>query len=231
VDTFHVADAFVVPPGPVMRLGALVCPLYQLGAPVPLTGAFVRIWNGRPDLGGFPVAGDMFTNRLAATRFIGAFRVGPNQLDASRPLQEADIDLTWAPPLPPGEYWIELGLRGQPGPQGPFVPPTVWRTTQDRAMVVNAQTGQWFAAFDQQSQRQVSMPFRVIASSNQIQQCYANCDQSVTPPVLNVQDFGCFLNRFAAGDPWANCDGSTTPPVLNVGDFGCFLNQYAAGCQ
>jgi hypothetical protein len=60
--------------------------------------------------------------------------------------------------------------------------------------------------------------------------CYANCDNSTTPPVLNVLDFSCFLNRFAAGDTWANCDQSTTPPVLNVLDFACFLNAFAAGC-
>jgi hypothetical protein len=28
----------------------------------------------------------------------------------------------------------------------------------------------------------------------------------------------------------ANCDNSTINPVLNVNDFSCFLNQYAAGC-
>jgi hypothetical protein len=61
--------------------------------------------------------------------------------------------------------------------------------------------------------------------------CYANCDASSIPPVLNVLDFSCFLNRFAAGDPWANCDGSTVPPVLNVLDFSCFLNRFAAGCS
>jgi hypothetical protein len=61
--------------------------------------------------------------------------------------------------------------------------------------------------------------------------CYANCDQSTTPPVLNVLDFSCFLNKFAAGDTYANCDGSTTVPVLNVLDFSCFLNRFAAGCS
>jgi hypothetical protein len=61
--------------------------------------------------------------------------------------------------------------------------------------------------------------------------CYANCDNSTTPPILNVLDFACFLNRFAAGDPYANCDGSTTSPILNVLDFACFLNQFAAGCS
>jgi hypothetical protein len=60
--------------------------------------------------------------------------------------------------------------------------------------------------------------------------CYANCDGSTIAPVLNVLDFNCFLNRFAAGDSYANCDGSTIAPVLNVLDFNCFLNRFAAGC-
>jgi hypothetical protein len=60
--------------------------------------------------------------------------------------------------------------------------------------------------------------------------CYANCDGSTTAPILNVSDFACFLNRFAAGESYANCDASTTPPVLNIGDFACFLNAFAAGC-
>jgi len=60
--------------------------------------------------------------------------------------------------------------------------------------------------------------------------CPANCDNSLSAPVLNVQDFACFLNKFAAGDTYANCDGSSTPPVLNVLDFSCFVNHFAAGC-
>jgi hypothetical protein len=62
--------------------------------------------------------------------------------------------------------------------------------------------------------------------------CYANCDRSAAAPVLNVQDFTCFLSRFAAGDDqYANCDGSTVWPVLNVQDFTCFLTRFAGGCQ
>ncbi len=60
--------------------------------------------------------------------------------------------------------------------------------------------------------------------------CYPNCDASTAPPTLNVLDFSCFLNSYAAGDSYANCDGSTTAPVLNVLDFACFLNRFAAGC-
>lgn len=61
--------------------------------------------------------------------------------------------------------------------------------------------------------------------------CYANCDGSTTAPVLNVLDFACFLNAFAANDTYANCDHSTSLPVLNVLDFSCFLNGFAAGCR
>ncbi len=61
--------------------------------------------------------------------------------------------------------------------------------------------------------------------------CYANCDESVAAPILNVADFTCFLQRFAAGQPYANCDASTAQPVLNVADFTCFLQRFAAGCH
>jgi hypothetical protein len=69
--------------------------------------------------------------------------------------------------------------------------------------------------------------------------CYANCDQSTVPPVLNVDDFTCFINQYAQGQGlphsqqlshYANCDGSTIAPVLNVDDFTCFINQFALGC-
>jgi hypothetical protein len=69
--------------------------------------------------------------------------------------------------------------------------------------------------------------------------CYANCDGSTTVPILNVEDFTCFINEFAAAqtltpaqqvESYANCDGSTTQPVLNIDDFTCFINQFALGC-
>ncbi|MBL9031587.1 MAG: PQQ-binding-like beta-propeller repeat protein [Phycisphaerae bacterium] len=60
--------------------------------------------------------------------------------------------------------------------------------------------------------------------------CSANCDASTTPPILNVNDYVCFLGLFAAWDPRANCDASTVPPVLNVNDFVCFSQRYAEGC-
>jgi thermitase len=70
--------------------------------------------------------------------------------------------------------------------------------------------------------------------------CYANCDHSTATPLLNIADFSCFLQAFAAASAlpasqqvshYANCDLSTTEPVLNVADFGCFLQRFAAGCR
>jgi hypothetical protein len=61
--------------------------------------------------------------------------------------------------------------------------------------------------------------------------CYANCDGSTQPPVLNVADFSCFLQKFAGGLTAGNCDGSSSAPLLNVADFSCFLQKFAAGCN
>ena len=113
-------------------------------------------------------------------------------------------------------------------PSGVWVPPVVWASHQDDALQFNSQTNQWVPLRDQGSGRQVSLPFQVYGTSQPT--CYANCDGSTVNPVLNANDFQCFLNRYAAGDPYANCDGSTVPPVLNANDFQCFLNKYAAGC-
>ena len=73
---------------------------------------------------------------------------------------------------------------------------------------------------------------RVITVSPQCPpSCYANCDRSSTAPYLNVNDFACFLQRYAAGDLYANCDGSAAAPAVNFGDFMCFMQRYADGCH
>lgn len=60
--------------------------------------------------------------------------------------------------------------------------------------------------------------------------CYANCDRSSEVPILNANDFVCFLGAFAAGLSFANCDGSDIEPVLSANDFLCFLNAFVVGC-
>ena len=57
-----------------------------------------------------------------------------------------------------------------------------------------------------------------------IAECFADCDCNVT---LDLFDFLCFQNSFAAGDAYADCDGSG---VLDFFDFLCFQNAFAVGC-
>jgi hypothetical protein len=87
-----------------------------------------------------------------------------------------------------------------------------------------------------QNLRQIVGNFTPTGSSGA---CYANCDSSTVEPVLNVDDFTCFINEFASAQTlpyeqqvtsYANCDGSTVTPVLNVDDFTCFINRFAQGC-
>ncbi|MFG0283586.1 MAG: GC-type dockerin domain-anchored protein [Phycisphaerales bacterium JB039] len=59
----------------------------------------------------------------------------------------------------------------------------------------------------------------------QVDACSADCDGSGG---LDLFDFLCFQNLFAAGDPDADCDGSGR---LDVFDFLCFQNAFAAGCR
>ncbi len=61
--------------------------------------------------------------------------------------------------------------------------------------------------------------------------CYADCDPSTGPGVLDIFDFLCFGNRFHAGDPYAcDCDTSTGANVCDIFDFLCFGNAFSAGC-
>jgi hypothetical protein len=60
--------------------------------------------------------------------------------------------------------------------------------------------------------------------------CYANCDASTVAPILSASDFIAFSTATRRGirTPTAMC--RRLRRVLNVGDFTCFINKYAAGC-
>jgi hypothetical protein len=61
--------------------------------------------------------------------------------------------------------------------------------------------------------------------------CYADCDSGSGPEVLDIFDFLCYQNRFAAQDPWAcDCDDSSGPGVCDILDFLCYQNAFSAGC-
>jgi hypothetical protein len=116
-----------------------------------------------------------------------------------------------------GDTWEFDGAawtaRGAPGPAARTFAKMVYDSSRRRAVLFGGYSGTQF-----------------IADTWELGEAYANCDNSTTAPLLNVGDFTCFLQRFAAADSYANCDESTTIPVLNVGDFTCFLQRFAAGC-
>lgn len=55
-------------------------------------------------------------------------------------------------------------------------------------------------------------------------ECAADCDANGT---LNVFDYICFGNDYAAGGVYSDCDGNS---VHNVFDYICYGNLYAGGC-
>ena len=50
---------------------------------------------------------------------------------------------------------------------------------------------------------------------------------------INAQHIGVLVEPATSPPCYANCDGSTSVPILNVNDFICFLNTWvsAAGCN
>ena len=63
--------------------------------------------------------------------------------------------------------------------------------------------------------------------------CYADCESSLSRPrTLDIFDFLCFGNAFAAGDSYAcDCDMSTGQGVCDIFDFLCFGNEFEHGCE
>jgi hypothetical protein len=241
--TFRLADDFVVGSGG-MNLTQVKFYAYTTGATtVTTTGATLQIWNGPPGAPGSTVVfGDTTTNRLQSAVFTNIYRTFntvaapacggvPTAPGTTRRIQELTINA--ATTLPAGTYWIDVGYTG-----GTFTPNATQADAIGRqcdpnnanAMQFNATWAQYFDAGQGCAPVPLGQDIYFQLLGNASGGCYANCDNSTQAPVLNVADFTCFLNRFAAGESYANCDGSTQQPVLNVADFTCFLNSFAAGC-
>ncbi|MFG0282913.1 MAG: hypothetical protein ACF8R7_00685 [Phycisphaerales bacterium JB039] len=54
--------------------------------------------------------------------------------------------------------------------------------------------------------------------------CYADCDESGS---LDLFDFLCFQNAYAAGEPYADCDQSGS---LDFMDYLCYMRAFGFGC-
>jgi len=241
---FRLADDFVVPAGGI-NLAYVRVYVYTTGAVVPgVTAATLQITDGSPQGTPNVVFGDQTTNRLASTGFTDIYRTFntvaaptcggvPTAAGTTRRQQVVYIAVNQF--LPAGTYWLDFNVTG-----ASFAPPATQSDAIGRQCNPNNSNGLqfnagWVSADDlgqgcAPTTLAQDFPFALLGTPGAAP-CYANCDGSTIPPILNVSDFICFQTKYAANDPYANCDNSTIPPILNVSDFICFQTKYSAGCS
>jgi hypothetical protein len=202
--------------------------------PAPFTGIVMNIWTGHPRAAGSSIIATSST--LGTSVWTGVYRVpAANHLDDTNPIYRIEAVFANAI-LPPGTYFYDVQANASFAAT-PFVTDGLVNADGNGMNLFLDSVG--FNPIRYGSpQRGLAFPFEVLG----VQLgggCYPNCDDSSAPPLLNVDDFTCFINTFAVAQTlphaqqvghYANCDGSTTAPVLNIDDFTCFINAFAAGC-
>lgn len=232
----RVADDFILSGS--ATLSSVVMYAFQTNSSTtisPFTSVNLRIWSGRPgDQGSVIVFGDTTTNRLTTAAWTGCYRARDDAAsNTQRPIFAVHAAISPPLQLAAGRYWLDWQMAGtlSAGPMAAMV--TVHGQTGPAGANSRWKSGaqqNWIDVVDGGSLVGQELAFVIQGTSSGGQPCYANCDGSTSPPVLNANDFQCFLNNFASGSSAANCDGSTGTPILNANDFQCFLNRYASGC-
>jgi hypothetical protein len=192
-------------------------------APVQVFDINVRVYDGLPTVGNLVLSSVPGTGSVTASGL--DYRFGANF--GGQYLRAGSYWLVWNASTATGSgghiaiWWAQAGAHavggGLPDNGMQWNPGGTWGYPGNIRQVP-AQLG---------GGGQIGVNFSLMGTPG----CYGNCDGSTAAPVLNVADFTCFLQEFAAGHGYANCDGSTAEPVLNVADFTCFLQRFAAGCS
>jgi hypothetical protein len=176
-------------------------------------GAFyITLYDGNPSAGGNPIAGDFTTNRLLSSTWTGAYRLSSSgTFSSSRPITRLDVDMSWAPRLASGTYWMVVSAVGDgaiattPNPQSIFVTPH-----PDNANALQYFNSTWFAIWD--------LPFKQFAF------CPGDYNKSHG---VDVQDIFDFLAGWFASNPAADFNGADGITVQDIFDF---LAAWFAGC-
>jgi hypothetical protein len=212
----RLADDFVIAgaPGGGLRLSSLTYYGVQsnsVTANVQFGAVYVALYDGKPSAGGNLIAGDFSTNRLVSSAWTGAYRLSSGGTPStSRPITRLTVDMSWAPKLKNGAYWMVVSAVGDasiatsPNPQAIFVTP--------HPANANAQQfygGLWYDIWD--------LPFTLRAF------CPGDYNGSHT---LSVTDIFDFLNGWLAGEAAADFNGGG----LDVQDIFDFINAWLAGC-
>lgn len=165
----RVVDDFTVPGGESWNVETLRWRAYQPGTPydAQISTAYVRVWATNPQLGGEPIWGDFDTNRHLNTTFSGIYRTGNTALTSCvRAIKNVDIDLSDLPSLPPGQYWVEVGLESEEA-GGIFSPPTEPRQPTDNALEIDF-SGIAQPILDGGSNEALEMPFQLYGAAEAV---------------------------------------------------------------
>jgi hypothetical protein len=121
---FRNGDSFTVPAGEMWTLDRVEFFAFQtqssnFSTAFAFSGAYVAVYDQNPFTGAAPIYGDYLTNRLRGGAWTGSYRVSGTALtNQTRPIMRVDIDMTWLPALPAGEYYFAVSLLGDPARTG-----------------------------------------------------------------------------------------------------------------
>ena len=189
---FRVADDFTVPIGATWTLSTLKWYAYQTNSTTTstLTSINVRIWSGSPAAGGSVLAGDTTTDRLISSQFTNVYRVlSSAPLSNLRPIMECAVDMSWAPVLAPGTYFLDVQATGSLS-SGPNANPKVPRVVGDNALQfspISPPSGAWVPLADGLSVLQQDLPYKLEGSAliDPIVYCTAKLNGLGCTPAIN----------------------------------------------
>jgi hypothetical protein len=199
----RIADDFTVPASKTWTLSKLRWLTYQTGSTTTSTinDVKVQIWSGAagPFGGATLLAGDLTTNRLTSSAWTGVYRVTQTTLtDINRPIMECQVDMSWAPALPAGTYWVDISIGGTLS-SGPWANPTVPFDSTDNGQQFFL--GVWQNVMDGVALTPQDFPYKLEGTESSPTHAYCTA---------KVNSLGCLPAIGAVGTPSATAGSGFT---------------------
>jgi hypothetical protein len=162
--------------------------------------------------------------------FSGIYRTTANNpTDCTKPLMEFTIDMTWVPPLPPGQYWVLVsGNSTNPGSE--YVPPTVpWDATDNAQLSVNF--GPFAPTIGGMGGAPMDLPFELSGIDGSGDDVTQYCTQTKPTSVPGCSATLMAFNTTLSAGSWRATDIPSAAPATVVGIFiythGLLIGQSA----
>ncbi|MBI5431801.1 MAG: hypothetical protein HZA52_03105 [Planctomycetes bacterium] len=198
----RIADDFTVPTSKHWRLSELHWLAYELNPSTTstITGIDVALWDSSPLAGGLPI----WTGSVYVTSaWSNAFRVDPLVLlDNTRAIIDVEADLSGAPLLDGGTYWVDVSLTGAAILSGPFSNPTVPHAPTDNALQYMSPAG-WSPVIDFLSMQPQDFPYTLEGTE-------FDCPLPAVYCTAKVSSHGCVPAIGMSGPPSASAIGGCT---------------------